>query len=36
LFYRKSGPDWFEQNRDETVVKADANWRTVEARLAPQ
>lgn len=36
LFYRKSGADWFEQNSDETIAKADANWPKVEARLATQ
>jgi YHS domain-containing protein len=34
LFYRKSGPDWFEQNREEAVAEADANWPEVQARLA--
>ncbi len=36
LFYRKSGAEWFGQNSDEKVAKADANWPTVAARLAAQ
>jgi YHS domain-containing protein len=36
LFYRKSGAEWFGQNSDEKVAKADANWPTVAARLAAE
>ena len=36
LFYRKSGAEWFEQNREKTVDKANANWQDVGARLTGQ
>ncbi len=36
LFNRKSGAEWFGQNSDEKVAKANANWPTVAARLVAQ